>query len=106
MEFATSGNVYCGRCEQFFTGVESKLTVQTDLKRIYTFCPLCLDLIPVPNIGYDDEKPIRIKTYHIDSRRILREIEESGEEGRKRSEYIKHTINTKRSEKRLDPIDF
>ena len=110
MDIVQGGNVYCGKCELSFANVEPELicraTFQDGQFREYIFCPKCLGLISVTNTGTESKNPIKIKSFHIDGRKVLNEISESGEEGGKRAEYIKHVIRTKRAELQLDPIDF
>lgn len=110
MDIVTEGNVECGRCELSFTNVEPELicraTFDNGRYRDYIFCPKCLGLISVTDTGTESKKPIKIKRFHIDGRRVIKEISESGEEGRKRAEYIKQVIKEKRAELKLALIDF
>ena len=107
MNFEWCGRAYCSTCGITYSNVEPELIVKTELGREYIICPSCLNLTSVINTGdVMPKKPIKIKGYNIDSRKILEEISESGDEGRKRAEYIKHAIRTKRAEMRLDHINF
>ena len=110
MDIVTEGNVECGRCELSFANVEPELicraTFDNGRYRDYIFCPKCLGLISVTDTGTESKNPIKIKRFHIDGRKVLNEISESGEEDRKRAEYIKKVIKEKRAKLKLDPIDF
>lgn len=110
MDIVTEGNVECGRCELSFANVEPDLVCRATFDdgrfRDYIFCPKCLGLISVTDTGTESKNPVKIKRFHIDGRKVLNEISESGEEGRKRAEYIKKVIKEKRAKLKLDPIDF
>ena len=110
MDIVPEGNVYCGKCELSFANVEPELicrvTFEDERFRDYIFCPKCLGLISVTNTGTESKNPIKIKRFHIDGRKVLNEISESGEKDKKGAEYIKKVIEEKRAELQLDPIDF
>ena len=107
MDIVQEGNVYCGKCELSFDNVEADLICRATFDdgqfREYIFCPKCLGLISVTNTGTESKNQNKIKRFHINGRKVLKEISESGE---KRAEYIKKVIEEKRAELQLDPIDF
>lgn len=107
MKFKWDARAGCDECGITYTDVEPELIIKTDLGSEYIICPCCLKLIRVLDSGEEmPKKPIRIKSYHIDSMKILEEISHKGEEGKKRAEYIKHAIRVKRAEMRLGNITF
>lgn len=107
MKFEWTGRAQCSKCGITFSDVEPELIVRTELERDYIICPSCLELIPVINTGdVMAKEPIRIKSYHIDRKKVLEEISSSGDEGKKRAKYIMHSIRVMRVKMGLDPSSF